>query len=144
VTYKEIKKRKTCVEKVKEDSLEKDKNYTLTKCASPESTWPSRCQKNICFSLSFYASSFLKVHLHHSLKIKSHKEVTKQKKSRFFLIFLLVDGRIRIQSQTNKLRTQIRIQEARKHAEPDLDADPEHCFFVPVVQTYSSWLTEVT
>jgi hypothetical protein len=34
--------------------------------------------KKKIFSLSFYAYSFLKVHLHHSLKIKSHKEDTKQ------------------------------------------------------------------
>ncbi len=41
----------------------------------------------------FYAYSFLNVYLHHSLKTKSHKEVTKQEKSRFCFIFLLVDGR---------------------------------------------------
>jgi hypothetical protein len=35
-------------------------------------------------------------HLHHSSKIKSHKEVTKQKESKFSLLFLLDDGRIRI------------------------------------------------
>ncbi len=69
------------------------------------------------------AYSFLKVHLHHSSKIKSHKEVTKQ---------LLVDGRIRIQSQiwirirTNKLRIRMRIPGAQKHTDPT-DPDPEHC-----------------
>jgi hypothetical protein len=53
--------------------------------------WPSRCSQKICFSLSFYAYSFLKVHLHHSSKIKTHKEVTKV--SRFFFIFcLLMEG----------------------------------------------------
>jgi hypothetical protein len=46
-------------------------------------------KKIINFSLNFYTYSFLKVHLHHSLKIK--------------VIFLLVDGKIRIHS--NKLRT---------------------------------------
>jgi hypothetical protein len=45
---------------------------------------------------SFYAYSFLKVHLHHSSKIKSHKEVTKQYKAMFFFILLLVYGRIQI------------------------------------------------
>jgi hypothetical protein len=35
--------------------------------------WPSRRQQKILFS-----SIFLKVHLHHFSKIKSHKEVTKQ------------------------------------------------------------------
>jgi hypothetical protein len=44
-------------------------------------------------------------------KTKSQKEVTKQKESRFFLLFLLADRRIRI-----------RIQEAQKHVDP---ADPE-------------------
>ncbi len=38
---------------------------------------------------SFYAYSFLKVHLHHSSKIKSHKEVTKQYTSRFSSFFCL-------------------------------------------------------
>ncbi len=36
------------------------------------------------------------IHLHNFSKIKSHKEVTKQLKSRFFLLFLLDDRRIRI------------------------------------------------
>ncbi len=43
--------------------------------------WPWRCQQKIFKCL-------LKVNLHHSSNIKSHKEVTKQKKSRFILIFL--------------------------------------------------------
>jgi hypothetical protein len=50
---------------------------------------------------------FLKVHLHIFSKIKGHKEVRKQQKSRFFYNFLLVDGRI---------------QEAQKHTDPH----PEH------------------
>ncbi len=39
---------------------------------------------------------FLKVpvHLHHFSKLKSHKEITKQKESRFFLLFLLDDSNI--------------------------------------------------
>ncbi len=45
-----------------------------------------------------YGSGTL-VNLHHSSKIKSHKEVTEQQKSRFFLLFLLDDGRSRIQSR---------------------------------------------
>ncbi len=68
------------------------------------SQWPSRCQPKII--LSFYAYSFLKVHFHHSSTIKIHKEVRKQEKSRFFLIFSLVNGTIR--TRTNKLR--IRMQ----------------------------------
>jgi hypothetical protein len=54
----------------------------------------------------------LKVHLHQSLKIKSQKEVPKYKNSRFFLLFLLNDGRIRIW-----------IQKAHKHTDP---TDPDH------------------
>jgi hypothetical protein len=50
---------------------------------------------------------FLNVHLHQTSKIKSQKEVTKYKWIlRLFLLFLLVDGRIRI-------------REAQKH--------PQHC-----------------
>jgi hypothetical protein len=52
--------------------------------------------KKLIFSPSFFAYYFLKVHLHHFSKIKSHEEVTKQKESTFFLLFLLDDGRIRI------------------------------------------------
>ncbi len=48
--------------------------------------WPS----------SFFADYFLKLHLHHFSKIKSHKEVTKQQESRFFLLFLFDYRRIRI------------------------------------------------
>jgi hypothetical protein len=39
---------------------------------------------------------FFKVHLHPFLKIKSPKEVTKQQESRFSLLFLLADKKIRI------------------------------------------------
>jgi hypothetical protein len=55
----------------------------------------------------------MKVHLHHFSKIKSQKEVTKQKKSRFFLLFLLGDRRIRILSRI-RLWIWFRIQEARR------------------------------
>ncbi len=54
---------------------------------------------------SLYSYSFLKVHLHHFSMIKSHKNVTKQYKSRLFFILLLVGGRVwirsRIRSRTN-------------------------------------------
>jgi hypothetical protein len=46
-------------------------------------------------------------------KVKSQKEVTIQKKSKFFLLFLLNDRRIRI-------------QEPQKHVVP-VDPDPQHC-----------------
>ncbi len=47
--------------------------------------------KKLPFYLSFLAYYFLKEHLHHFSKIKSHKEITKKKKSMFFLLFLLDD-----------------------------------------------------
>jgi hypothetical protein len=53
----------------------------------------------IIFFPSFFAYYFLKVHLHNFSEIKSHKEVTKQKESRFFLLFLLDDSRIQIRSR---------------------------------------------
>jgi hypothetical protein len=56
--------------------------------------WPSRCQQKLIF-FCFSAYFFLKVHLHHFSK-KSQKEVTKQKESRFCLLFLLHDKSIRI------------------------------------------------
>ncbi len=52
--------------------------------------WPSRCQPKV------FAHCFFKVHLPHSSLIKSHKEVTKQWKARFFLLFLLDVERILI------------------------------------------------
>jgi hypothetical protein len=58
------------------------------------------------FFLSFPAYYFLKVLLHHFSKIKSQKEVSKQQKSRFSLLYLLNDRRIRIRIQS---RIQIRI-----------------------------------
>ncbi len=86
--------------------------------------------KKYFFFFRFFAYSFLKVHLHHSSKIKSHKEVTKQKKSRCFFIILFVDGRIRIRIRTNKLRLRIRIQEAKSHTVPRNSVpDPEYSFF---------------
>ncbi len=54
---------------------------------------------------------FLQVYLHHSSQKKIHKDVTKQQKSRFFFIFLLVDGRIRIRIRTNKLQIRILFQQ---------------------------------
>jgi hypothetical protein len=43
---------------------------------------------------TFSAYYVLKEHLHHFLKIKRQKEVTKQWESRFFLVILLDDTRI--------------------------------------------------
>jgi hypothetical protein len=58
---------------------------------------------------SFSAYYFLEVLLHHFSKVKSQKEVTKQWKSRFFLLFLLNDRRIQIRSRI-RIRIRIRIR----------------------------------
>jgi hypothetical protein len=50
---------------------------------------PSKRQQKIIFS-NIFAYSFLKVHIHHSSKLKSHKEITKQ----FFLIRYDTHGRV--------------------------------------------------
>ncbi len=62
--------------------------------------WPSRRQQKF-----FFAYYFLKLNLHNFSKIKSHKEVTKQWKSTFFLLFLHDDRIIRILPES---RSQIR------------------------------------
>jgi hypothetical protein len=70
---------------------------------------------------------FLKVLHRHFSKVKNQKEVTKQKKSRFFLLFLLNDRRIRSRIHTSD--KWIRIQDVQKHVDPvdpDLDPDPQH------------------
>jgi hypothetical protein len=67
---------------------------------------------------------------YHSPQIKSHKEVTKNWKLRFFFIFLLVDGRIRIRILTKKLRIRLRIQDAQKHTNLDLGHLILHDFFL--------------
>jgi hypothetical protein len=62
--------------------------------------------------------------------VKNHKEVTKQKKSRFFLLILLDDGRIRIRIRTCGERNRMQIWEAQKHMDPtdqDADPDPQYC-----------------
>jgi hypothetical protein len=58
-----------------------------------------RQQKKIIKKKSFSAYYFLKVHLNTFSKIKSKKEVTKQYESKFFLLLLLDDRRIRFRSQ---------------------------------------------
>jgi hypothetical protein len=64
-------------------------------------------------------------------KIKSQKEVTKQKESWFFLLILLGDRKIwiRIRIHSSDYWIRIRIQEAQKHVDPDPDMpnqDPQH------------------
>ncbi len=54
--------------------------------------WPSRRQQKTYLIKSFSAYYFLKIHLHRFSKIKSQKEVTKQKELRFFLLFFLIEG----------------------------------------------------
>ena len=62
---------------------------------------------------------------------RSHKTV----ESRFILLLLLNDRRIRIRSRIGCI-PRLRIREAQKHVDPmdpdpvDLDPDPEHCFLL--------------
>ncbi len=79
--------------------------------------------KNKFFCIKFFWILLFEVLLHHFSKKKSQKEVTKQSKSRFFLLFLLSDRRIRSRIHTSDYW--IRIQEAQKHVDPD--SDPQHC-----------------
>ncbi len=65
--------------------------------------------------LIFFAYFFLKLHLHHFSKIKSHTEVTKQQESRFFLLFLLDDSRIRICASYYRLWIRIRNTDSCSH-----------------------------
>ncbi len=69
----------------------------------------------------FLFVTFLSCIYRTSLNIKSHKGVTKHQQSRFFLLFLLDDRRIRTSYQW------IRIQEAQKQSDPT-DPNPQHCF----------------
>jgi hypothetical protein len=57
--------------------------------------------KNKFFSPSFYAYSFLKVHLHHSSEKKSQRS-HRTVEMKIFFIFLLVDGSIRSQIRIRK------------------------------------------
>jgi hypothetical protein len=73
------------------------------------------------FPLSFPTYYFLKVHLHHFSKIKSHKIVG----IRVFLLFLLDNRRTRIRTCDKR----ILIQEAQLHTDP-ADPDAQHCFIL--------------
>jgi hypothetical protein len=72
----------------------------------------------------FFAYFLLKVQLHPSSKIKSHWGVTKHLKSRFFSIFLLVDGKIRIRRWV-QIRIQIRTHKLRIGS-GSWRSDPKH------------------
>ncbi len=63
----------------------------------------------------YFCLFIFKVHLHPSQKIKSHKEVRKQQKSRFFFIYLLLDGRIR---ETQKIGTDGEHLEEKSYSNP--------------------------
>jgi hypothetical protein len=114
--------------------------------------WPSRRQQKIIFFSKILClflfegtgtfTSFFKENW-------SLKEVTNQKKSWFFLIFLLVDGRfwiwslLRSRIRTNKLRIWMRIQEAQKHMDSvDPDWDQEHWFLQFFVSKFTKNLTQ--
>ncbi len=85
--------------------------------------------------LSFSAYYFLKEQLYHFSMIKSHEEVTKVE-SRFFLLFLLSDRRIRSRIRTSD--SWIRIQETKKRT------DSQHCLLrrgtrLPARVTAKAW-----
>jgi hypothetical protein len=73
-------------------------------------------------------------------KIKSQKEVKKkQKESRFFLLFLPDDRRIRIQSRINTYGQWIRIRKAQKDVDP-VEPDPDHCQNIKLSEL-SAWVS---
>ncbi len=53
------------------------------------------------FFQSFFAFYFLKIHLHQFLKIKVKKNSQNSSSNQFFLLFLLIDGRIRIRTNND-------------------------------------------
>jgi hypothetical protein len=61
------------------------------------------------FSSVTFKMPTLKVHLHHSSKIKSHKEVTLQRNLGFSSFYLLVDRKIRIRIYRRRKNIRIRI-----------------------------------
>ncbi len=96
--------------------------------------------KNLFFNTIFSAYYLLfEANFTSFFKDKKAKRVAKKQESRFFLLFLHDDRRIRIQSRiririhTSDQWIRIRIQEAQKHVDPvdpdpDSDPDPQHCF----------------
>jgi len=63
------------------------------------------------------------VHLHHSSKIKSNKEGTNNRNQGCFFIFLLVEGGIRIRTNTLHPDPDADLR-GPKHTDPD--PEPEH------------------
>jgi hypothetical protein len=91
--------------------------------------------KNKLFPSFFLLIYFLKVHLHHSSKTKVIKK--SQSKSRFFLLSMLDDGRIRIQI---RIRTNNRIRRVRQNQNLnticnilDGGADPDPYAWVSII-----------
>jgi len=77
--------------------------------------WLTRSQNKYVFFQFFFAFSTYVLKLQSS-KIKSKKNVTKKETSMFFLLYLLVNGRIWIRTK----ETRIQIREAQKLTDPDL------------------------
>ncbi len=76
--------------------------------------------KKYFFSSKFFY--FLKVHLHHFSKIKSHKQKSQNRRSQCFSYYfcLMIEG-----SGSVSLTKWFRIREAQKHMDPT-DPDPQH------------------
>ncbi len=55
--------------------------------------WPSRCKQKTNFLTQFFCLLFLKVHLHHFSKIKSHKESQNSRNQGFSYYFcMMIEG----------------------------------------------------
>jgi hypothetical protein len=89
--------------------------------------------KNYLIFLSFFAYYFLNVGtLTSFFKAKNNKEATKQYKSRFFLLLLLQDGRIRIRMNNDESGSskhiwivRIRIHNTASNSRGSNVADPD-------------------
>jgi hypothetical protein len=108
---------------------------------------PSRCQQKTNLFFNFFCLILFEGTVTSFFKDKMSKRVTKQQDSRFFLLFLHNDRRIRI-----------RIREALKHGDPDPqhwpqllecvpDPDSQRCQMAVVTATlqkcgsFKSWMT---
>ncbi len=104
--------------------------------------WLSRLQQKTIFPEFFCVLRYLlKVPLHHFSKKKGY--VTKLLESRFFLLFLLDDRKIRsrilIWICTSDWWIRIRIQEVQKHT-VGMDPDLQHWVLVVVLSPWSTVL----
>jgi hypothetical protein len=79
-------------------------------------------QLPVPYTAAYY---FLKVHLHHFAKIKSHKEVKNSSNQGFSHYFCFIKEGSGYGSVPLTNESRIRIQKAQKHTDPT-DPDPQH------------------